>query len=179
MIPLLLKLNEDTVKEVQKVLDKYEIDFNYLEYLQKKSKDFKTARDWYYGFQDTEIELYKIKNYEKYDLLNLKSNTTFMVLSDGTFSAIKFPQIDTHTCAINLSNDIKISSVEDLDLVLSSFFKTMDKCLNLCKTEKYQNIFKNIKEKEDTFKQMIEKRNIFIEKSYREVKKLVEINEDF
>lgn len=36
MIPNLLKLNEDTVKEVQKVLDKYGIDFDYLKYLQKK-----------------------------------------------------------------------------------------------------------------------------------------------
>lgn len=74
---------------------------------------------------------------------------------------------------------VEIKSIDDLDYYLGLFFKRMDKYLNLCKTEEYQNICKTIKEKEDTLEQMIEKRNEFVEKSFKEVLKLEKINEDF
>ena len=122
MIQFLLKLNEDTVKEVQKVLDKYEIDFDYLKYLQKKTKYFKTAREWYYGFEETEIELDKIKNYEKYASLNLKSDTSFIQINDRNINYVIFPKIDNDTCAVRLIEHVEIKSIDELDYYLGLFF---------------------------------------------------------
>ena len=179
MIPFLLKLNEDSVKKVQKVLDKYEIDFDYLKYLQKSSKDFLTNKDWYYGFEETEINLNKIKNYEKYAPLNLPPHTSFIQISDGNINYVVLPQIEMTTCVVALLDYKEINSVDELDYYLDLFFKRMDKYLNLCKTEEYQNICKTLKEKENIFEQMIENRDELIKKSFNEVQKLEKINDDF
>lgn len=173
----IVKLNEEFIKKVQSVFDKYNIDFNYMEYLKESSKNCIELRDWNRNFCRDYIQFKNIKNYNKYKPLKISSDEDIIEIDSGTIDTIWFPSLTKR--GIDFDDSHIISSVEDFDEQLHEFFDELDSYLNLYNMKEYKNIIKNVKQKEKELKEKEKECVNFKDKSFKEIERLKEINCDF
>lgn len=173
----IVKLNNEFIKKVQSVFDKYNIDFNYMKYLQESSANCIELRDWNSNFCHYYIQFKNIKDYKKYKQLKISSDVDIIEIDSGTIDTIWFPSLTES--GIEFEDSHCISSIKDFDEQLHNFFNELDLYLNLYNMKEYKNIMKNVKQKEKELKEKEKECENFKDKSFKEIERLKEINCDF
>lgn len=173
----IVKLNDEFIKKVQSVFDKYNIDFNYIEYLKESSENCIELRDWNSTFGHEYVQFKNIKDYDKYKPLKIGRDEDIIEIDSGTIDTIWFPRLTRNE--IEFEDPHSIKSVEDFDEELHKFFNELDLYLNLYNMKEFKNIIKNVKQKEKELKEKEKECETFKDKSFKEIERLKEINCDF
>ena len=174
----IIKLNDKFIKKVQAVFDKYNINFDYIKHLKDMADGCITMSDWQGDFYDSSIKFKDIKDCKKYKPLKIKSDEEFIGIDDGTVECIWFPSLSEYG-TIDFDDSHSIKSVKEFDEELGKFFNVLDGYLNLHNMKEYQNIIKNVKEKQKELEEKEKECESFVDKSFKEIERLKQINCDF